>query len=207
MRQTNGSKLVGNVETLKALAELLGVRSKSLQLTTLFNTGDSGWNNISAFHSSCDNKGPTIVLIRSSDGKSYGGYTSVSWDKNASYQQDQQAFLFRICPEPGHESRQQLRTEKFQISANLHRAQYSCTSYGPTFGAGHDLLTFTSSGISISTSPNSYPTNGPLINSSLPKNTDNFQLEVLQVTANSSDEMELPWLPGVTWTLEVAISH
>lgn len=75
MRQVKGSKLVGNVETLEALAGLLGVRRNTLLLTTLFNTGDSGNNNVSAFHSSCDNKGPTIVLVRGSDGTSCGGYT------------------------------------------------------------------------------------------------------------------------------------
>ena len=204
MRQVKGSKLVTTVETLDALAGLLGVRRNSLKLTTLFNAGDSGWTNVSAFHSSCDNKGPTIVLIRSSDGKSYGGYTSVSWVGKTCYQQDQKAFLFRMCPESGQASRQHIRTEKFQVSASHYSsAQYSSSSTGPTFGGGHDLVTFKNGGLAFSMSPSSYPTSGPLINSSVPKDTSNFQLEVLQVSIDPYGASELPWLEEVTWAIEV----
>ena len=206
MRQVTGSKLVATVETLDALAGLLGVRRNSLKLTTLFNAGDSGWTNVSAFHASCDNKGPTIVLIRTSDGKSYGGYTSVSWVGTGSYQPDGQAFLFRMCPEPGPASRQHIRTEKFQVEpSHKQNAQYSTSSQGPSFGGGFDLVTFNTSGFVCSTIPLSYSTSGPLINSSVPKDTHNFQLEVLQVTIdpNGVGQLEVPWLEEVAWALEV----
>ena len=206
MRQVKGSKLVVTVETLDALAELLGVRRNSLKLTTLFNSGDSGWTNVSAFHSSCDNTGPTIVLIRTSDGKSYGGYTSVSWVGNSSFQPDGEAFLFRMCPESGSASRQHIRTEKYQVNpSQVGMAQYSTSTTGPTFGGGNDLLTFNTSGFVCSTNPHSYCTSGPLINSSVPKDTHNFQLEVLQViiTSNGAGQLEVPWLEEVAWALEV----
>lgn len=92
MQQVTGSKLVADVETLDALAGLLNVRRDLVKLTSLFQSGKT-WNNVSEFHSRCDNKGPTIVLIRGSDGKHYGGYTSVSWISDSVYQQDPQAFL------------------------------------------------------------------------------------------------------------------
>ena len=206
MRHVNGSKLVTTVETLDALAGLLGVQRNSLRLTTLFNAGESGWSNVSAFHASCDDKGPTIVLIRTSDGKSYGGYTSVSWVENGSHQPDEHAFLFRMCPEPGQASRQYIRTEKYQVEfSQKHYAQVSSSSQGPSFGVGCDLVTFTTSGLACSMSPKSYRTSGPLINSSVPKDTSNFQLEVLQVIINPSGagELEVPWLEEVTWALEV----
>ena len=204
MQQVQGSKLVTNVETLDALAGLLGVRRNSLRLTTLFNAGDSGWANVSAFHSSCDNKGPTIVLIQSSDGNSYGGYTSVSWANDGSQREDSHALLFRMCPEAGQGSRQRIRTEKFQVSNPAH-AQSSSASQGPTFGAGYDLQTFTTSGLTLSTAPHYYPTERPLINTLVPKNQANFQLEVLQVIIdpNGAGELEAPWLEEVTWAVEV----
>lgn len=204
MQQVNGSKLVTNVETLDALAGLLGVRRNSLKLTTLFNAGDSGWANVSAFHSSCDHKGPTIVLIRSSDGNSYGGYTSVSWTTDGPYREDSKAFLFRMCPEAGQGSRQRIRTEKFQVSMPT-RAQYSSASQGPTFGAGQDLLTFTTSGLALSMYPHSYPTEDFLINTLVPKTQANFQLEVLQVSIvpNGAGELKGPRLEEVTWAFEV----
>ncbi|KAL3136883.1 protein tyrosine phosphatase activity protein [Trebouxia sp. C0010 RCD-2024] len=201
MRQVTGSKLVASVETLDALARLLKVRRNTLNLRRLFDAGESGWNNVSAFHSACNNQGPTIVLIRSSDGKFYGGYTSVSWTTSGNYRPDAQAFLFRLYSEadPGRYCGH-VRTEKFQVSPSeqLH-AQFSPSSHGPTFGGGHDLITFTSSGISLRTDPHSYPTSGPLIDSSVSKTESNFQLEVLQVTTDydGAGELELPWLQDV----------
>ena len=210
MRQVKDSELVADVETLNALAGLLHTRRTRLKLTKLFDTNASGWNNTLDFHSSCDNRGPTIVLIRSSDGKSYGGYTSVSWVSNGSYRQDPQAFLFRMCPESSQGSRRHIRTEKFPVSlSGQPHAQYSPSNYGPTFGVGNDLVTFTNGGISLSTSPHCYPTQGPLIDSSLPKTTANFQLEVLQVTVDlhGNGELEVPWLTDVAWAFKVHSLH
>lgn len=203
MRQVKGSQLVANVGTLEALAGLLGVPRRSLQLTKLFSTRDSGWTNVSAFHSSCDGKGPTVVLLRSSDGNSYGGYTSLSWASTNGYEPDPQAFLFRLFPEADPRSGQHVRTEKFPISAPGANAILASTTQGPNFGA--DLVTFTNRGLSLSMQPSSYPTSVPLINSSVPKDTNNFQLEVLQVSVdpNGTDELEVPWLAGVTWAVEV----
>lgn len=206
MHQVKDSKLVNDVETLGALAGLLNVRRNSLKQLKLFDTQTSGWSNVPAFHSSCDTKGPTIVLIRSSDGNSYGGYTSVSWATANVYREDAQAFLFRMCPEAGQGSRQRVRTEKFPVAIPTH-AQLSSASHGPTFGGGNDLQTFTTSGLALSTNPYSYPTEHPLINTSVPKTEANFQLEVLQVIIdpNGAGELEMPWLTEVTWAVKVGI--
>ena len=200
LRQVQGSELVQTVATLDALAGLLDTRRNCLKLKTLFSTRGSGWNNPPAFHSSCDNKGPTFVLIRSSDGNSYGGYTSISWTASGSYQQDAQAYLFRLISAGGPES--QVRPEKFRVSVES-KAQYSDTSNGPCFGAGKILHTFSNSGMALSTVVNSYPTVQPLITSSVPKAPDNFQLEVLQVIIEEAAELEEPWLAGVSWAAEV----
>jgi BTB/POZ domain-containing protein KCTD9 len=34
------------------------------------------------FHSRCDNKGPTICVIKSEHGKTFGGFTNLSWNMN-----------------------------------------------------------------------------------------------------------------------------
>ncbi|KAL3148230.1 Interferon-induced protein 44-like [Trebouxia sp. C0009 RCD-2024] len=204
MRQVTGSKLVASVETLAALARLLKVRRNTLNLRRLFDAGESGWNNVSAFQSACNDQGPTIVLIRSSDGRFYGGYTSVSWDTSKSYRPDSQAFLFRLYPEAGPGSNRHVRSEQFYVSpSEQHRAQHS-SSCGPTFGAGNDLMTFTTSGISLRTNPSSYPTLGPLIDSSVSRTEGNFQLEVLQVTIDhdAACELELSWVEGVHWGVQ-----
>ena len=150
-----------------------------------------------------------IVLIRSKEGNSYGGYTSVSWNKSGSYQADAQAFLFRLLPKAKVQgSRQQVETEKFPVAAaHAHNALYSNSTSGPIFGTGHDLTTFGTSGVALTTSPLSYPTLGPLIPSSVPRNESDFQLEVLQVVIdpNGTSELDMPWLAGVSWATEVLI--
>ena len=48
------------------------------------------------FHKKCDNQGPTISIIESTDGQIFGGYTSKSWDINKSDIPDPDSFLFNI---------------------------------------------------------------------------------------------------------------
>lgn len=54
-----------------------------------------GWNT-SHFHNKCDNQGATIALVKDSEGRIYGGYTSVSWDNTSGFKKDNQAFLFSV---------------------------------------------------------------------------------------------------------------
>ena len=110
-RQVLGSALVDNPGKFRTLAGLLQEQPKELKLDTLFSTRSSGWTDAAAFHAACDNKGPTLVLIQCSDGTSYGGYNSVSWNSSNRYQQDGKAFLFRI---PGFGNSQTQQTpERF----------------------------------------------------------------------------------------------
>ena len=34
-----------------------------------------------SFHEYCDDKGPTLIVIKSSEGYIFGGYTTQSWDR------------------------------------------------------------------------------------------------------------------------------
>lgn len=197
-----GSRLVTDVRTFEALAGLLGVRRSSLQLKMLFSTNDSGWDNVAAFHQSCDNKGPTLVLIRDSKSNSYGGYTSVSWSSTANgYQTDQNAFLFRLAP--GSK-----RDEKFQVTAvESASAVYCHSTYGPTFGAGHDLQTFSTAGFTMAANPSTYRRSGALISNDVPTRPSEIQLEVLQVL-EESDIMSIsgltsPFLADANWSRKV----
>ena len=51
------------------------------------------------FHRACDNKGPTIVVIQTSDGGVFGGYTNESWKSitgQATFAAADKAFLFAL---------------------------------------------------------------------------------------------------------------
>jgi len=84
----------------------------------------------SNFHSACDGKGPTLVIVQTTTGNIFGGYTSTSWANNGSWGKAEQAFLFRLRPGMRHYSIKKGR-EAY--------AMYRHSSYGPTFGRAHDL--------------------------------------------------------------------
>ena len=48
------------------------------------------------FHRCCDNKGPTLVLVRSSAGRTCGGYTSVPWTSKRGKNKDKDSVLFAV---------------------------------------------------------------------------------------------------------------
>lgn len=85
------------------------------------------------FHAQCDNKGATITVIRSTGGYLFGGYTAINWNSSSgNYGNDAQAFLFTLTNPNG------IQPTKYQCT-NAGYAILNHPSYGPTFGAGHDL--------------------------------------------------------------------
>jgi hypothetical protein len=59
-----------------------------------------GWQS-SDFHRLCDNKGATVVIVRSTTGHVFGGYASESWHSLGAYSSDPQAFLFSLSCHQG----------------------------------------------------------------------------------------------------------
>jgi len=93
----------------------------------LFQTSKDG-QSPSTFHSRCDSKGPTVVIVQTKGGNVFGGYTYTSWASSGGYSGSTKAFLFRLRPS----------MKRFdQRNSN---AIYRHSSYGPVFGSGHDLV-------------------------------------------------------------------
>ncbi len=66
------------------------------KVTRLYSGSLDGFK-ASKFHRLCDNKGPTITLIKSTLGRKFGGFTKQSWESlNGVYKNDPDAFLFSI---------------------------------------------------------------------------------------------------------------
>ena len=63
------------------LREWLG-RMKKWKL--IYRASEHGYTPES-FHQYCDNKGPTLVVIKSTDGWIFGGYTTQSWSGDGIY--------------------------------------------------------------------------------------------------------------------------
>lgn len=74
------------------------------------------------FHKYCDNKGSTIVLVETTNGKRFGGFTSSSWKSNDQWVNDPCACIFSF---DNH--------RKYKLLLPQY-AYYGGASYGPHFG-------------------------------------------------------------------------
>lgn len=82
-----------------------------------------------AFHSKCDNKGATIVVIKiNNSNQIIGGYNPLQWDSSNRYNPTSDSFIFSFKNnvEVGYSNNNQ-----FSIGC--------CSAYGPMFGGGFDL--------------------------------------------------------------------
>jgi hypothetical protein len=101
------SRFIFQVERGNASVCKLMSRSES---STVLSTMDSSycikWNRLyrgskhefsaAAFHRLCDNKGPTVVLIKARNGRVAAGYSCVSWSKSQCLEANPNGFLCAI---------------------------------------------------------------------------------------------------------------
>ena len=115
---------------------------KNITSELLFTTKTDG-DSSNTFHSKCDGKGATITFIKTTAGKRIGGFSSIPWSTKSNYDTDNEAFLFSLDA-----------NQKFVQYKNFGNAVYHHSSYGPTFGNGHDL--YIASGCKSNTSSYCY---------------------------------------------------
>ncbi len=82
------------------------------------------------FHSKCDNKANTLVIVKSSNGSVFGGYTEQDW-MGIGYKQDPNAFIFSFV--------NQTNSAPLKMKCSSDKSIYSSQSYGPIFGGGFDI--------------------------------------------------------------------
>ena len=82
------------------------------------------------FHKYCDNKGPTLVLIKTTKNKIFGGFTPLNWENKGEYIVDEsnQTFIFSLN-----------LMKSYDMIISKKKAIF-CDDRGPTFGAGDILL-------------------------------------------------------------------
>jgi hypothetical protein len=79
-------------------------------------------------HRCCDNQGPTLTVIQSSNGYLFGGYTAVNWDIKGGWMVDKTAFLFTLI------NPHNIPPTKYAINPNGTNAILSGSGTGPVFG-------------------------------------------------------------------------
>ena len=104
----------------------------NLGFRLLYQATRDGFSN-DKFHSKCDYKGPTVFIMVGENGRRFGGFTRISWNKENKDYQDDNSFLFSL----------DFRT-KFGIKSKGSRAIYcqggSSVLFGPDYQNGDDFI-------------------------------------------------------------------
>ncbi|KXJ11964.1 Lectin BRA-3 [Exaiptasia diaphana] len=108
------------------LSPVLQDASKS-RWVRCWRAASDGWDVDSTFHPQCDNKGPTVTIVRVGS-YIFGGYTDVSWDSYSDFAYSTKAFLFSLYNTRGYSPVKLPSVQDHQY------AIYRNSGYGPTFG-------------------------------------------------------------------------
>ena len=80
----------------------------------------------SKFHEYCDNKGPTVVIVKSKEYENiFGAFTEQQWHSNDAYSEDANAFMFLLrrvpnAPNPSNDANQNIAIPvKWMIKSDL----------------------------------------------------------------------------------------
>eukprot|EP00347_Sterkiella_histriomuscorum_P019220 403342481 len=111
--------------SLLMTANIENYNQKSFEL--LFQGSRDGFT-AKAFHDKCDNKGPTVSFIHSEFGQTFGGYSSISWQRNIKFEPDENAFIFQLSKQTIH--------RQFQ---NKDKAIFNNPTFLCLFGSGCDI--------------------------------------------------------------------
>jgi hypothetical protein len=83
---------------------------------------------IKTFHEKCDNKGPTVMIIKTTTGYRFGGYNPLFWDQSGSYKNDKLTFIFSLD-----------KKKKYTLKSGHEQYSIYGDSSWVAFGGGHDI--------------------------------------------------------------------
>jgi len=99
-----------------------------------------------AFHTKCDNKAPTLTVIKAKSGNVFGGFTTVPWGMTNTYLFDKDSFIFLLRKKESKKKKKDKPKKKKKDEppvkwkvTNSSNAVYHGNTYGPTFGGGFDF--------------------------------------------------------------------
>lgn len=153
---------------------------KSLKFTLLYRGSRDGFT-ASSFHSKCDSTRGTFTIARNKSNKYlFGGYFAGSWSGSGYSSSSEKSWVYSLRNSTG-------KTVKLNPS-NTSNNCYRNNSYGPTWGAGHDLHINNNMQGSCSCNPNTFKSvdsnfSSPSINNSLLAGSGSFGIDEIEVFA------------------------
>jgi hypothetical protein len=87
--------IIKSTSELEFLTRKICRNYKKITLDLLYKASIDG-DKAESFHNKCDFANSTLVLIKTSDGKRFGGYTTCNWKGNSIEKKDEFAFVFSL---------------------------------------------------------------------------------------------------------------
>jgi len=104
--------------------KLFGFSNTNQRWALIYRASTDGFST-AAFHSKCDNNPNTLIIIKSTNGNVFGGYTEQTWS-GSGYKNDPNTFIFSFINKQNRPL--MMKSHSYGI--------YSRNDYGPTFGDG-----------------------------------------------------------------------
>jgi hypothetical protein len=95
----------------------------------IYRASEDGFEPVS-FHTKCDSKPNTLVIIKSTNGNVFGGYTEQTWN-HGGCKADPNSFIFSLINKIN---------KPIKMKWLKGNGIFCNSSYGPIFGGGHDLI-------------------------------------------------------------------
>ena len=114
-----------------SLIALTGLKDKTFSL--LWRGTRDGFE-AKTFNRLCDGQGKTLLVIKNTEGWIFGGFTSVTWSSPSEdeFKTDSTVFLFTLTNPSAKPLKLEVTRQK--------KAVWHCSSQGPIFGTGPDLI-------------------------------------------------------------------
>ena len=109
-------------EDLKKIKEWVAP-GKKVQLNLVFKKTVNG-HTFKDFHKFCDNKGKTITLIETEEGRRFGGYADKDWKDKWGWRESINDFVFSLD-----------LNKKYSFQSKSGQSSFIDENYGPNFGS------------------------------------------------------------------------
>lgn len=117
---------------------------KNQKWKLIYRASEDGFS-ASNFHSKCDKYEDTLTIVKATTNNIFGAWTRKAFGGSSGYNQDSDAFIFSLVNK---------ENKSFVATSRNSNSIYRKSSYGPTFGGGHDL--YISSNSNVNTESYSY---------------------------------------------------
>jgi len=115
-----GSEIIDENENTDFIEKKLNPNNKNIVFQLIYKCNENN-DSSNIFHKNCDGKQNVILLVETTEGIKFGGYSSVGFNSNSEYTKDNQAFIFSLNKKKIYN----VKKDKDTI--------YCCSGYGPCF--------------------------------------------------------------------------